>query len=463
MLPFDNLLPDARDQQWLVDGLHDQVIHEIQRLNLPGLRVLSRTSVMPYADSDLSLPEIARRLKADAVLEGSVTAEDGRLHTIMQLIDAATDHHRWSNEYDASLDESFHEARVAIATRIAQSFIEAPDSAIRRRIASGPTGDPEAQRAYLRGMYLYGQMGAPVAAQAREYFTRAVELDPDFALAWAALAEDWLSSAHFGTPPDVAFPNALAAAIQATTRDPDLAEGHVILADSRFHYDWAWEEAEREFLEGIRLNPSHSTGHWFYAGLLGALGRFDEAAAQLEHARRMDPVNPITEAFGGRVMYWGRRYDDAEARVRAALDLAPGNFYAWGTLGFIHLARGEVDGAVDAFRRSTELSPKFMSGLAMALARAGEADEARAIAQRLDAMAEERYVAPYERSFAWVGLGDHDRALDLIEQATESRDAELIWIAVEPAFDPIRDRPRFQAVLERMGLADVGRRTAAGV
>lgn len=456
VLPFDNYLPDAEEQQWLVDGLHDQVIHEIQRLHVPGLRVISKTSVIPYADSDLPLPEIADRLGADAILEGSVRRDGDRLRATMQLIDAESDHHRWSEEYNASLETSFLEVQTSLATRIALAFTDAPEPEIRSQVGEAPTESPEAHRAYMRGLHLYGMMGAPASEQARTLFRKAVELDPDFALAWAGLAHVWLSSAHFGVPPHTAFPEARSAALEAVTADPGIPEGHIILADSRFHYDWDWDGAEAAFQEGLRLNPSLSTGHWFLAGLLAARGRFDEAAARIDQARVVDPLAPIVDSFGGRVLYWGRRYDEAERLVRASLEIQPeGNVYALGTLGFIHLARGEAEAAVTAFRRSTEFSGKFLPGLAMALARAGAREEALAIVERLEARAEQEYVAPYERAFAWVGLEEYDRALHLIEEATKTRDAELIWIAVEPALDPLRDHPRFQAVLRKMGLNGV--------
>lgn len=455
VLPFDNLLSDGGEQGWLVAGLHEQVIHELAAL--PDLRVISRTSVLPYGDTELSVPEIGERLGAELVLEGSVRGDGERIRTTLQLIDVASDQHEWSREYDAPMGDLL-EVQSMVAGRVAQAFGSATGTEARARSRSrGPsTDDPEALQAYWRGRYLWQNVGAPPGEQTTALFRRAVEIDPDFALAWAALAEAWLNSAHVGTPPDVAFPRADSMAVQALARDPDLAEAHVALADTRFHYDWNWEGAERGFRRGLELNPSHATGHWFYAGLLAALGRGDEAAAQLERARAVEPLAAMTDAFGARVLYWDRRFDEAEATARRALELNSSHFYALGAIGFIHLGKGEAAEAVDAFRRSVEMSPKFRSGLAMALARAGREEEAREIVDRLEVEAAEAYLSPYERAFGHVGLGDHDRALALLEEATRTRDAELIWIAVEPAFDPLRDEPRFQAILREMGLAGVG-------
>lgn len=457
VLPFDNLLPDGDEQGWLVAGLHEQVIHELAAL--PDLRVISRTSVLSYADTELSVPEIGERLGADLVLEGSVRGDGDRIRTTLQLIDAASDQHEWSREYDAPIGDLL-EVQSMVAGEVAEGFGSATGSGTRARPRGPSTDDPEALRAYWRGRYLWQNVGAPPGEQTTALFRRAVEIDPDFALAWAALAEAWLNSAHVGTPPDVAFPRADSMAVQALARDPDLAEAHVALADTRFHYDWNWEGAERGFRRGLELNPSHATGHWFYAGLLAALGRGDEAAAQLERARAVEPLAAITDAFGARVLYWDRRFDEAEETARRALELNSSHFYALGALGFIHLQQGEPAEAVDALRRSVEMSPKFRSGLALALARAGREVEAREIVDRLEAEAAEGYLSPYERAFAHVGLGDHDRALELLEEATETRDAELIWIAVEPAFDPLRSEPRFQAILREMGLDAVGAEVA---
>lgn len=456
VLPFQNLLPDGEDREWIVLGLHEQVIHELA--GLPELHVTSRTSVLPYAGSDLSIPEIADSLGVDLVLEGSVRGDGERLRATLQLIDAASDRHQWSEEYDAEADDLLEvQSTVAgqVALRVARTLRPSVDKEVRRRIEKRPTESEAAWRAYQRGWYLWQNTGAP-GERSTTLFREAVELDPDFALAWAALAEGWLASAHFGVPPHVAFPRADSAAVQALARDPELAEAHVALADTRFHYEWNWEAAERGFLRGLELNPSHSTGHWFYAGLLAALGRFDEAAERLESSRTLDPLSPLGDAFGAFVLYWAGRYDEAEASAWRALELNPNHFYALGALGFIQLERGELEEAVETFRRSVEISPKFRAGLALALARAGRTAEAREIADRLDAAAEDGYVAPYSRAFARVGLGDHDRALTLLEEATETRDAELIWIAVEPAFDPLRSDPRFQAILREMGLDAVG-------
>ncbi len=456
VLPFDNLLPEPEEQAWLVAGLHEQVIHEIQRLGIPGLRVISRTSVLPLDRSEMTVPEIAERLQADMLLEGSVRGDGTRLRTTIQLIDAATDHHEWSQEFDASLDGGFLDAQAEVAARVARTFT-AGAAGVASSVGVRPaTANGEAMRAYLQGRYLWKNLGAPPGEGAMARFREAVELDPDFALAWAALAEAWLAAAHFGTPPDQAFPRADSLAVQALARDPELAEAHIALADTRFHYDWNWTGAERGFRRGLELNPSHATGHWFLAGLLAALGRTDEAVPLLEAAQRLDPASVIAYAFGARVLYWGRRYDAAGAQAAEALALAPTHPYALGALGFIRLAEGRVEDGVRAFERSVAVSPKFLPGLALALGRAGRMVEAREVVARVEAAAAERYVAPYERAFAHVGIGDHDRALELLEEALETRDAELIWLAVEPAFDPIRDDPRFRAVLETMGLAGVG-------
>lgn len=455
VLPFENLIPDGESESWVVAGLHEQVIHEL--MQLPDLRVISRASVLPYLDSDLSKQQIAEQLGAHIVLDGGVRRDGSRLRATLQLTDAASGQLVWSEEFDATLGEDFIETQTEVALRVARTLTAALPPA-RRSWSVGASTEPDALRAYLRGRYLWKNLGSPPAEQAATLFRQALEIDPDFALAWASLAEGSLASAHFGVPPHVAFPRADSAAVQALAREPDLAEAHIALADTRFHYDWNWEAAERGFRRGITLKPSHATAHWWYAGLLAARGRSDEAVEQIERARILDPLSPIVDAFGARVLYWGREYDAAEERARHAIELAPNSFYAWGILGFTHLQQGRPEDALAAFRRSVELSDKFLPGLAVALARTGRTTEAFAVVARLEAMAAERYVAPYERALAYLAVGRRDKALDLVEEATRTRDAELIWIGVDAAYDDLRGEPRFEDVLRRMDLLDVSDR-----
>lgn len=450
VFPFENLLAGGDSLEWLTAGLHEQVIHELA--GVPGIRVVSRTSALAHARSAQAVSEAADLLGATFVLQGSVRGNQEQLRATLHLVEAETGLEQWSGEYDVALGDGFLRAQARLGAVVAQVVGASFRPGAERSADPRLTVHPDAVRAYLQGRHLWRNLGAPPSDSASARFRLAVDIAPDFALAWASLAETWLASAHFGTPPHVAFPRADSAAIQALSRDPDLAEAHVAIADARFHYDWNWAAAERSFLEGITLNPSHPTAHWWYAGLLAALDQRAGAAAQMDRAKELDPLSPIVAAFGARVAYWGGRIDDGEALARQALQLAPGHPYALGVLGYVLLERNQFETAADVFRESLTASPKFRPGLIMALARAGHRDEARKEMARLEEEAAQRYVSPYERSFAAVGLGDLDRALGLIEEAAELRDAELVWIGVDPALGPLHGKPRFEAVLRRMGL-----------
>lgn len=457
VLPLDNLSADAEATEYFVAGVHEQLIAELAKI--PALRVISRTSVMPYRNPAESLGEIATALGADAVVEGSVRMTEERARVTIQLIDAATDQHLWADDFDHAMGDLL-DMQSAVAVRVAESLHATLTPETRDRLRRPPTTDPEAQRLYLQGRHIYQTRPGDLSV-AIERYREALAIDPDFALAWAGLAEAWLSSAHFGTDPHVAFPKADSAALQALARDPGLSEAHTSLADTRFHYDWNWEAAERGFVRALELNPSHSTGHWFYGGFLAARGRFDEAVRALRRAQEMDPVAPWPYAFGASILYWGRRYDEAEAEALRALEISPDFPWALGALGWIHLARGEAAEAVGFFERAVEEGGPLLPGLASALAAAGREDEARAILARMEAAAAERYVPPYGRAFIHTALGETDAALDRLEEATRTRDAALIWVAVDPAFDPLRGERRFRAVLERMGLEEAAARLAA--
>lgn len=450
VLPFRTLSEDPEDA-YFAEGITEDIQAALGRAG--DLRVISSTSSMRYRErGDRTLREIASELDVDLVLEGTVRRGGDRVLVVAHLADASADEEVWSDSFDRELTAS---AIFDIQRDIATDIARALHSRHHLELATGPrpTESLEAYNHYLRGRYFFGRGGPDGLARSIEEYQRAIALDPAFALAHAALGASWLASAHFGSPPHEVFPRGIEAASEALRLDSTVAEAYTVLADSRFHYEWDWDGAERAFRRGLALNPSHAEAHWWYAGYLAAVGRFDEAFDQLELGREMDPVSPIGLAFGARVHYWAGRYDEAAAQARRALELDPDMSYAHLALGFARTGLGRLEEAVQAMELvAPPDGPGPRYALATALARAGRPQHARALLRSLQASADRGYHPPYHEAFVLAALGERDAALARLEAATETRDAELVWVNVEPAFDSLREDPRFRALVREMGL-----------
>ncbi|MDX1493480.1 MAG: tetratricopeptide repeat protein [Longimicrobiales bacterium] len=454
VLPFTNLSGDP-DQDFFAAGMTLEINTALGSLG--GLRVISWGSTAQFAERQgLEWRQIAGRLGVASLVDGSVRISGDALRVNAQLVDARTGEQLWAAQYDETLSAAaVFEIQTDVARRVAIAVMSTADSALSydRR----PTDNLEAYQAYLQGLHAFQGADPSGLTTAMVWLDRALELDPGFALAHAAYADVWLASAHFGTPPHLAFPNGLAAARRALELDPELGDAHVVLADVLFHYEWDWAGAEREFLRGQVLGSAFSTTHWWYAGLLSALGRHEEAIAEVEMARSLDPLSPIGHAFAGQVYAYAGRYDEGEAALERALELNPAAAFAHANKAVLLHAAGRPLEAVDAAREAARLAPGPNLGVLAALqAYAGEAEEARLTLSRLEALAgglgDDRYVPPYTIAPAYVALGDLDRALDLLEESAELRDAALIWVDVNPMFDPLRAEPRYVALIQRMGL-----------
>lgn len=452
VLPLDDFT-GAEDQQHVVSGMHEAVVSALHRVS--GLSVTSRTSVMQYRGTRKPVPEIARELNdVDAVVEGSVFKAGDSLRITVQLIDAASDRHLWSGEYRGDLSQIL-QLQSEVARAIAREIRGALSPEETRRLAAGTVLDREAVELYLEGrsVFLGGRPPQNLARSIRLY-ERALEIEPGYALAWAGLADAYLVYAHIGMDPRDAFPRAADAARRALTADDELAEAHVALADARFHYDWAWEAAERGFRRALEISPSYATAHWWYSGLLAALGRLDEAARVITRARELDPRAPQNHEFAVRILYYAGRDEDALATWRSMRERgmeAP--LGAWPALALHRSGRTEEALAlVDAGGREG-VSPYVTAARAQILAEAGRREEARDLLARLEASYRDgRMYLPHLLAIVAASLEETDAALDWLEEAARVRDGALPWAGVEPAFRRLRSEPRFRSLLGRMRL-----------
>jgi TolB-like protein/tetratricopeptide (TPR) repeat protein len=450
VLPFDSLSPEHGQVYW-ADGLADGLIHHLSRL--PRFRVISRTSVMRLRSRQASVNEIGQQLDVETVLEGSVCIADGRIRVRVQLVDVATDRSIWAETYDREIGGML-DVQDQIAQDVArrlQEELASPDASIsiRRRMC------PAAHEAYLKGRYFWNQRTHAALVKSIGYFHRACELDSACAPALAGLANVYVVMGILGIcVPSEVFPRARAAAEKALVEDPDLSDAHESLAAVRSHYDWEWSDAEREFELALQLNPNSSIGHQWYAGLLATTGRYEEAIGQAVCARDLDPLSPLLNAFVGLILMKARRYDEALARCRDALELDADHAFSRWIFARALDARGDLDEAVRESDAASVLAGgelPYSAHAAYAHARVGDRSRALDLLRELQDLGTRRYVCAYDIAVIHMALGETDAAFDCLEDAFRERAVRLCELG-DPAFDLLRRQPRFQDLARRVGL-----------
>jgi serine/threonine-protein kinase len=450
VLPLANLSGDPQ-QDYFADGMTEELIATLGKLS--ALRVISRTSVMRYKKTEKTLPQIAKELNVDAIVEGSVLRAGDRVRITAQLIQASTDRHLWAESYDRNLRDVLSlqsEVSRAIASEI-QTKVTPQEQA---RLASARAVNPEAYDLYLKGRYEWNKRSKEGLERGLEYFQQAIDLDPNYALAYSGVADSYVVLGNWGLLPGVeVYPKAKAAALKALQLDQNLAEPHASLARVLEDYDWDWLGAEREHQRAIELNPNYATAHHWHAFGLGLTGRNKEALAEIELARSLDPLSTIINAEVALVLYWGRQYDRAIVEARKALELEPGNRPAHAYLGQIYLTKGMYKDALAEFRILQTLpgaDPSDSASLAAAYAAAGNREEALRILGRLKQQSKREYISPYSIAMVYVSLGDKDEAFAWLQKGLDNHDGLTDLLKVSPGLDSLRSDPRFQDLLRRM-------------
>jgi len=452
VLPLENLSGNP-EQEYFSDGMTEALITELSKIK--ALKVISRTSVMQYKDVRKPLPEIARELGVDGVVEGSVLQVGKRVRVTAQLIHAATDKHLWADKYDRELRDILalqSEVAHAIAREIKISV--APEEGT--RLAKARPVNPEAHEAYLKGRYFWNKRTEEALETSLEYFGQAIEKDPDYAAAYAGLADSYLHLAHYsGVPPQEAMAKAEAATLKALEIDPQLAEAHASLGHLRMH-EWDWSASEKEFRRAIELNPNYSIVHYWYAGLLAQLGRHPEAATEFDRALELDPLSLIINERAGASRYMARQYDLAIEQFQRTLAMDPYFVPARQSLGLAYVQKGLYDEAIQELKAAKDLPGAGARGavfLAYAYAVSGESGRALGIMNELKRATGPSRLPSYEVAAVHAALGKKDQAFAWLEKAYRERDSWLVFVKVEPMFDPLHDDPRFFSFLRRMNLA----------
>src|SRR5580704_4256792 len=451
VLPLESLSSDA-SQDYFADGMTDELITDLGQIS--ALRVISRTSVMAYKHARKPLPQIARELNVDAVVEGTVLRSGDQVRITAQLIEGATDKHLWAQSYEGELQNALslqNNVAKAIADQI-RINLEPQEQAALKKIT---VVDPEAYESYLKGRYFWNKRTADGLSKAIDYFNEAIKRNPDYAQAYAglsdsyALAGDW----KYGLiAPKEAYPKAKAAAAKALALDESLGEAHISLAFCLENFDWDGESAEREFTRGIELSPRYAIGHEWYGWHLAALGRHDEAIAEVEKAAGLDPLSPSIGADLAEEYLVAHRFDDAITQIRKTIILDPYFGPAHYVLGQALVQKHNYTEAIAELQKAIELSPgstAFTANLAYAYAVSGMRDEA---AKKLDDMknrSPQAFSNAPEIAMVYIGLDQKDQAMAWLEKGFAERFSP--WVLMRPCFDPLRSDPDFEDLVRRMG------------
>jgi TolB-like protein/Flp pilus assembly protein TadD len=450
VLPLENLSRDP-DQEFFADGMTDALITQLAQVK--ALRVISRTSAMRYKRNRRPLRDVARELGVNAVVEGAVLRSATRVRITADLIDATTDQHLWAKSFERDLRDVI-DLQNEVAREIAASIRAEVSPDERILLTERQPVNPIAYENYLRGRYFWNRRTAESMKTGLEYFKSAVEIDPAYALGYAGIADSYaMLGAYDVMRPKEAYPRAQAAAMKALEINPKLAEPHATLLAVELDYDWNWPAVEREYRAAMDINRSYVTAHQWYGTYLSALGFHQKALREMEAARQLDPLSPVANTGLAVVLYQARQYDRAANECRRVLELEPRDLRAHWYLGNIYDEQGLRDAAIAEREIAVKLSggqPRYRLLLARSLALAGRVHQARALVDDVERGADKEYVSPLEMTFAYVALGDHERALSSLEAAREDRSWGMYRLKVDPKLDPIRNDSRFIAILRSM-------------
>jgi serine/threonine protein kinase/tetratricopeptide (TPR) repeat protein len=449
VLPLDNLSGDP-SQQYFADGMTDELITDLAQIS--GLHVISRTSAMQYKGSKKPLPQIARELNVDGVIEGTVERVGDRVRIRAQLIDAATDRHVWAKSYERALSDILA-MQDEVARGIASEIQVALTPAEHARLTSARAVNPQAYDALIRGLYLDNQ---GETQKGFDSVKQAVAMDPGYAEASATLAQLYIELGNNSVvTPAEAYPKAKSESLRAIELDENLAEAHEALAELHHFYDWDFAAADREYQRALELKPGDVHILTKYAYFLCHMGKHDDAIRDSKRAQDLDPLSLPVRTNLGVMLHYARRYDEAIAQYRKVLELDPkGTTEARFQLARAYMTKGmfpEAHAEIERMRATDPSDVNFMSLLAMAYGFEGKRRDATTIIYELKDKRRREYLRPYILAEDYAALGEKNEAMDWLEKAYEERDDWINWIKVDPNLDSLRSDPRFTALLRRVG------------
>ena len=457
VLPLESLSGDA-SQDYFADGMTDELITDLGQIS--ALRVISRTSIMTYKHAHKLLPEIARELNVDAVVEGTVLRSGEQVRITAQLIRVPVERHIWAQSFEGDLRDT-----LVLQKSVARSIAEQVQATLNQQeqaaLEHSKVVNAEAYEAYLKGRYFWNKRTRDGLTKAIEYFKRAIEKNPRYAEAYTGLGDAYALSGdwEYGIlSPEDAFPKAKAAVTKALELDDKLAEAHTSLAFVFDLYDWDWESAEKEYKRAIELNPGYATAHHWYAWHLIVMGQDSEGIAELRKAESMDPLSLIISADLADALCIAHLYDESVRQSRRTLEMDPNFAIAYYELGQAFVQIRTYNEAIEEFKRAIELSggnEVFEANLAYAYAISGRKEEAMEIVKDLEDRESQHSSTDASIALIYVGLGDKDQAMVWLDKAYQARFNPSILM--RPVFDPLRSDPRFQDLLRRIGLPQAAR------
>jgi TolB-like protein/Tfp pilus assembly protein PilF len=447
VLPFQNASGDP-NIEYLSDGISESLINSLSQL--PGVRVMARSTMFSFKGKDADPRAIGKQLGVDAVLTGRVVQIGDNLSVQADLVNASDGSQIWGERYNRKASDILS-VQEDIAREIVGKLRPKLSGEQQERVNKRYTENTEAYQLYLKGRFYWNKRTGEGFNQAADYFRQAIDKDPNYALAYAGLADCYvLRPGKQGEE----LSKAKDAATHALAIDPTLAEAHTSLAMTKTLYDRDWAGASTEFEEAIRLNPKYATAHQWHGILLSVLGKPDEALAEIDRAIELDPLSLIINTDKGRILYYARRYDDAIRQLQETLKMDSDFGAAHLILGWCYAEKGMYDQALAEMQRGIALGVAgggALGRIGYAYARAGKRDEALKILNQLEQRSKQSYVSPYTFAAVYAALGEGDRAFSLLQKCVDEGAAGQSFMKVDPVFDSLRDDPRFAELMRRLG------------
>jgi len=449
VLPFVNMSADKNDE-YLSDGMTEELINTLAKV--PGLRVPGRTSCFAFKgknEEDI-FRKVGDQLHVGTVLEGSVRKAGDKLRVTAQLINVSDGYHLWSKDYDGDVKDILN-FQSNVAEQVVQALQVKLGGEEKRALAKQPTENPEAHRFYLLGRYEFAKYTEAGWNNAIRYYEEALRLDPNYALAYCGLADNYAYMGSVVMPEKEAVAKEKEFAEKALGLDPDLAEAHMSLGIV-FVGTYDWRNALKEFDRALELNPNLAFAYELQAWTVNGLGRFDEAIAKIKKAVELDPLNPFFQWSLSFYQYWARQYDDAIAQARKTLEMDPNSAITHVLLGLSFLKKGDAAGAIAELQKTKTPDPGawYQGYLGYAYAISGDRAKAEQASRELEELAKRQYVSPTAFATIYLGLGKKEKCFDWLEKAYEQQDSACWYLKIDQIYDSVRNEPRFRALMQKI-------------
>src|SRR5947207_54006 len=455
VLPFENASNDP-NTEYLSEGISEALINSLTELQ--QLRVIARSTAFQYKGKDVDPRRVGRELQVAVVLTGKVRQAQDALNVQVDLVDATTGAQLWGAGYDRKISDVVA-VKQTIAREVTEKLKLKLSSEEQRRLVKRDSINPEAYQFYLRGRYFWNKRTPDGIKQAIEQFQQGIERDPNFALGHVGLADSYIGLTFYDfAAPHETMPKAKESAIKALALDNTVAEAHASLAHVLMNYDWNWSEAEKEFKRSIELKPDYATAHqWYAIHFLTATGRLEEAVQEMKKALELEPASLVMNTFMGATLYYAGRYDEAIDQCRRTIQMDPNFAVAHWHLGLAYEQKQVLDAATEEFKKAISLSggsPLMRAALGRAYAKSQKKHEANEMLNELNELAKRQYASPYEVATIYVALGNNEQAFQLLGKAYAEHSFHLVNLNVSPQFKSVRSDPRFQDLLQRIGLSE---------